>query len=96
MLEITDLFCRRSPEKSATHTDFLETVDQSLESREACVSVFLEAYLYPLMRIITAGVGEWTTDSRYVSARTVTVQIQSHVIQHDTILHHIVTNQIRL
>jgi hypothetical protein len=28
------------------------------------VGRFLQCYLYPLMRIITAGVGEWTTDSR--------------------------------
>ena len=73
-------FGRQSTEKSTTQTDSARTVDQSLESREACISAFLGAYLYPIMRIITAGVGEWTTDSRYVRTHSVTVHKQSHVI----------------
>ena len=40
------------------------TVDQNLESKELCVSKFLGSYLYPIMRIITIGIGEWTSDSR--------------------------------
>jgi hypothetical protein len=74
-LNSRNYFGRQSTDKSTTYNDSAGTVDQSLESREACVSAFLGAYLYPLMRIITAGVGEWTTDSRYVRTHNVSVHI---------------------
>jgi hypothetical protein len=41
----------------------VQTLDPIPDSEH--VGRFLQCYLYPLMRIITAGVGEWTTDSRY-------------------------------
>jgi hypothetical protein len=84
--KFTDFFCRQSTEKTATPSDCVRTVDQSRESREAYVSEFLGAYLYPLMRIITAGVGEWTTDSR--SVRTHTCYVITHTVSVHILCHY--------